>query len=101
MQLTVTPQASAWFKRELALPAGAGVRFFGKVYGKTTAHDGFSVGLQRDDEVINAALQTQADGVTYWVAAGDAWFFADLSLTVGYDERRNEPVYDFVPEPAS
>lgn len=101
MTIKVTDDASAWFKRELDLPAtGAGIRFYGKVYGKTNVHDGFSVGMSRDDQVGQPYEQTQKDGVTYFVAPGDDWFFQNLDLTVDYDAHRDEPVYRFKEVPA-
>lgn len=94
--IKVTDEASEWFKRELALPAsGGGVRLFGKVYGKTSAHDGFSVGINRDDGIDNPVIATEKDGVTYYVDQNDAWFFDHLDLTIKYDAHTDEPVYDF------
>lgn len=48
MKLTITPQAQEWFNRELELAEGQGIKFYGKVYGKTQVHDGFSVGMSVD-----------------------------------------------------
>ncbi|MDU6522839.1 MAG: iron-sulfur cluster biosynthesis protein, partial [Enterococcus sp.] len=45
MKLTITSKAQAWFKQELELAEGQGIKFYGKVYGKTQVHDGFSVGM--------------------------------------------------------
>jgi len=96
MSITVTDAASHWFKTELALPeSGAGIRFFGKVYGKTQVHDGFSVGMTRDDQPVNPIEETQKDGVRYFVDDSDAWFFNNLNLTIDYDVTRDEPKYLF------
>lgn len=48
MKLTITPKAQEWFKKELKLADGQGIKFYGKVYGKTQVHDGFSVGMSVD-----------------------------------------------------
>lgn len=45
MELTVTENARKWFESEVALPKDYGIRFFGKVYGKTEVHEGFSIGM--------------------------------------------------------
>ena len=96
MSITVTDAASHWFKTELDLPdEGAGIRFFGKVYGKTQVHDGFSVGMTRDDQPVNPIVETQKDGVHYFVDDSDAWFFNNLNLTIDYDQKRDEPKYLF------
>ena len=48
MNLTISPEAMQWFKKELVVDQGSGIRFFGKIYGKTQVHDGFSVGMSVD-----------------------------------------------------
>ena len=48
MKITVTPEVLGWFKQEIALEGKQGIRFFGKVYGSTQVHDGFSVGMSVD-----------------------------------------------------
>ncbi|MFD1429894.1 HesB/YadR/YfhF family protein [Lacticaseibacillus mingshuiensis] len=95
MAITMTDAASKWFRDELALPAGAGIRFFGKVYGKTNVHDGFSVGMTRDDKPAEVVEDFLKDGIHYYVTAGDAWFFNGLDMAVDYDAHRDEPVYTF------
>ncbi|KRO18548.1 HesB/YadR/YfhF family protein [Lacticaseibacillus saniviri] len=99
MKMTITDAASQWFKSELALPdQGAGIRFFGKVYGKTQVHDGFSIGMTRDDTPEETAMQVEKDGVLYYVNDVDAWFFERLNMTVDYDPKADEPKYEFVEE---
>ena len=45
MNITITEAAIDWFKKELSVDQGSGVRFFGKIYGKTQIHDGSSKGM--------------------------------------------------------
>lgn len=100
LQLAITDKASQWFHRELDLPAeGAGIRFFGKAYGKTQVHDGFSVGMTRDDHPDQPIMAVKKDGVTYFVNPTDAWFFENLVMTVDYDAHLDEPKYEFKEEP--
>ncbi|MFD1485847.1 HesB/YadR/YfhF family protein [Lacticaseibacillus baoqingensis] len=101
MTITITKAAGEWFRRELELPAKAGVRFFGKVYGQTNVHDGFSVGIARDDSLSDPIVETALDGITYYVDANDAWFFDGLDLAIDYDAHRDEPTYTFIPEAGS
>lgn len=49
MKITVSDRASKWFHEDMGLDDGRGVRFYGKVYGKTPVHDGFSLALTPDD----------------------------------------------------
>ncbi|EPC98301.1 hypothetical protein Lpp227_03696 [Lacticaseibacillus paracasei subsp. paracasei Lpp227] len=77
---------------------GAGIRFFGKAYGKTQVHDGFSVGMTRDDHPDQPIMAVEKDGVTYFVDPTDAWFFENLAMTVDYDAHLDEPKYEFKEE---
>ncbi|CUS26080.1 hypothetical protein FC70_GL000523 [Paucilactobacillus oligofermentans DSM 15707 = LMG 22743] len=96
MKITVTKQASNWFHNEMGLKSGNGVRFFGKVYGKTPVHDGFSIGMARDDRALHASSTTEYDGVRYFVDGLDDWFFKGYDLTVDYDEKTDGPKYEYI-----
>lgn len=94
MQIQVSDAASQWFRDELALKPGDAVRFFGKVYGQTAVHDGFSLGMERAtvEQPIGSVVK---DGITYFASQSDDWFFADYDLQVAYDSEREEPQYRF------
>lgn len=97
MKITVTEKAQAWFKKEVGLKPGMAVGFFGKVYGKTAIHEGFSMGMnvgQPDD-----ALYTEdINGITYYIEKNDEWFFHGYNLIIDYDEKKDEPIYEFEEE---
>lgn len=94
MKLTVTPEAVAWFKAEFNLLPQQAIHLFGKVYGKTAVHDGFSVGIEpkvpsEQDQV------TQVESLKFFIEPEDEWFFADYDLTIEFDTTLNEPRYQF------
>lgn len=94
MKLKVTPRAQKWFEKEIDVETGMGIRFYGKVYGKTEVHDGFSVGLSV--EVPDKPLvETTVDGKLYFVEETDDWFFKGYDLVVDYNEKMDEPNYLF------
>lgn len=94
MKLTITPKAVAWFKKELTIDEGMGVRFFGKVYGKTQVHEGFSIGM--NVEAPEAPIvQVTEDGILFYADEADEWFFKGYDLVVDYDEKMDEPKYIF------
>ncbi|MDT2633440.1 iron-sulfur cluster biosynthesis protein [Enterococcus dongliensis] len=97
MKLTITPQAQNWFKKELAPAKGQGIKFYGKVYGKTQVHEGFSVGMAVDtpeDPLLTTTIGEQL----FYIEATDEWFFEGFNLVVDYDEKLDEPKYEFVKE---
>lgn len=97
MKLHVSDQAAAWYVDELNLKPGEGVRFIGKVYGKTAVHEGMSLGIQKTFDVPEktAALEV-IDGRNYWVGIDDGWFFGDFDLDVQWNDKLSEPRYDFL-----
>ena len=97
MKLNISDKAHAWYISELKLQPGEGVRFIGKVYGKTAVHDGMSIGIVKVHESPKdpAALVVR-DGRNYFVTDGDAWFFGEYDLDVQFDDKLEEPRYDFL-----
>ena len=99
MKITLKDDAIQWFENEFPLHEGEAIRFFGKTYGKTEVHDGFSLGLETDnpddysEEDINAL--TEENGRQYFTTKEDDWFFSGYNLEIGIDEDLNEPSYHF------
>lgn len=94
MKLTITSKAQAWFKQELELAEGQGIKFYGKVYGKTQVHDGFSVGMAVDTPE-SPLIEESVNGMLFFVEEADEWFFKGYDLVVDYDEELDEPKYEF------
>ncbi|MHC5268044.1 HesB/YadR/YfhF family protein [Enterococcus sp. LJL98] len=97
MKVTVTPKVLDWFKKEIVLEEGQGIRFFGKVYGSTQVHEGFSVGMSvdRPERVL---FEEEIEGLLFFVDENDDWFFRGYEMTVDLDEKLNEPAYFFTEE---
>lgn len=94
MKLTITPKAQDWFKKEMKPTAGQGIKFYGKVYGKTQVHDGFSVGLAVDTPE-QPLIEKNVNGMIFFVEESDEWFFKGYDLLVDFDELLDEPSYNF------
>ena len=94
MNITITEAAIDWFKKELSVDQGSGVRFFGKIYGKTQIHDGFSVGMSVD-KPENPIVQKTVSDMLFFIEEADEWFFKGYDLQVDYDEKLDEPKYSF------
>ncbi|MTD38444.1 iron-sulfur cluster biosynthesis protein [Erwinia sp. CPCC 100877] len=94
MELVITPRAQQWFKEEVGVTPDTGIRFYGKIYGKTEVHDGFSIAMSveaPDQPLIIEVI----DGITYFIEETDDWFFKGYDLQVDYDENKDEPKYVF------
>ncbi|MFC4771166.1 HesB/YadR/YfhF family protein [Enterococcus hermanniensis] len=94
MELTITPKAQEWFKKEMEPTDDQGIKFYGKVYGKTQVHDGFSVGIAVDTPEKTLVKETIGSQL-FFIEEADEWFFKGYDLEVDYDEELDEPKYKF------
>lgn len=96
MKINISDKAFDWYLDEMNLKPGEGIRFIGKVYGKTAVHEGMSLGIQKRVGLPEStSAMTERDGRYFWVGADDGWFFADYDLDVQWDDKFEEPRYDF------
>ncbi|GEK91879.1 iron-sulfur cluster biosynthesis protein [Alkalibacterium kapii] len=95
MNIKITDKAVSWFENEMGLEPGDGVHFFGKVYGKTEIHEGFSVGMRIEKPDSNLLGKVKINGITYFASKEDDWFFSRYDLVVDYDDKKEEPIYHF------
>ncbi|API88176.1 iron-sulfur cluster biosynthesis protein [Marinilactibacillus sp. 15R] len=95
MKIDVTERAVKWFEDELALEKGDSVRFFGKTYGNTEVHEGFSIGMSVDQPDSEPLAQKEVNEVTYFAGKEDEWFFSGYNLEIDLDTKLEEPVYHF------
>lgn len=93
MKLIVTDAANEWFKNEMDLKPGDGIKFYGKVYGRTEVHHGFSQAFAKDNHPTDPVLEVVKDGINYHVNEVDEWFFTRLITTV--DANEDGPVFHF------
>lgn len=93
MKLIITDAASKWFRDEMDLKDGEGIKFYGKVYGRTEVHHGFSQAFARDDHPIDPVMEVIKDNINYHVNEVDEWFFTRLITIV--DANDEGPVFHF------
>ncbi|WP_430606614.1 hypothetical protein IGJ55_002614 [Enterococcus sp. AZ170] len=94
MKLTITPRAQQWFKEEVGVTSDSGIRFYGKIYGKTDVHEGFSIAMSVEAP-DQPQVKEEIEGITYFIEETDDWFFKGYDLLVDYDEDKDEPKYNF------
>ncbi|WP_261806176.1 HesB/YadR/YfhF family protein [Lapidilactobacillus luobeiensis] len=94
MKITIDDRSAAWFKDEFTIASGQGIHLFGKVYGKTTIHDGFSVGVELAP-LTNVRDRLQQDDLVLFTENEDDWFFADHDLSIKFNADLQEPEYFF------
>lgn len=96
MQLVVEPKAAAWFKEEVGIPEGAGVRFLAKVYGCSPVNSGFSLAMESNFPAYPVVTHRSGNGILFFIEENDEWFFDGHDLHVVYNEVLQEPAYIYV-----
>ncbi|WP_125767029.1 HesB/YadR/YfhF family protein [Lapidilactobacillus wuchangensis] len=96
MKITISPAATAWFKQEFNLTPQQGIHLFGKVYGSTPVHDGFSVGIELAPIPEATLGLSQQNELTFFTTKDDDWFFNGYDLKIDFDEELAEPTYNFL-----
>lgn len=97
MRITLSDRAINWFETQIPLNEGEAIRFFGKTYGKTEVHDGFSVGMELDNpkKKNDILASTEINNRTYFITRADDWFFSEYDLVIDLDDQFKEPSYHF------
>ncbi|HEY4553030.1 MAG TPA: HesB/YadR/YfhF family protein [Bacillaceae bacterium] len=94
MNIHFTDEALQWFQKEMDLQKGDSIRFYVRYGGSSPIQEGFSLGLNKEAPMETGAEKEQ-EGILFFVEERDLWYFDGYDLHVGYDEKRDEPVYDY------
>lgn len=94
MNIVLTDEALHWFKNEMEVESGDTIRFYARYGGSSPFHEGFSLGMTRE-EPINIGVKTIIDDVTYYIDEKDLWFFNDHTLFVDVDATNDELKYEY------
>ncbi|OZM56218.1 hypothetical protein CIB95_12390 [Lottiidibacillus patelloidae] len=92
MNITITKPALQWFKREIDLTEGEGVRIFARYGGCGDVQTAFSLAVTKA-EPLDAVAQTIEDGITFFIEQQDSWYFDGKSLTIKYSRKYEEIEY--------
>ncbi|WNS44941.1 hypothetical protein [Paenibacillus sp. MMS20-IR301] len=99
MSIEISPEAAAWFKRELSLADGAYVRLFPRYSSGGGLHPGFSLGIATEPPG-RPAVQTEQGSLIFYMEEQDLWYLDGYSLSVVYVEAEDDIEYNYVPTPA-
>ena len=93
MKLTVDEQAANWFKEEVGIREGAGIRIKAKIYGGSPVREGFGLAIDPVEALSPIASFEAENGVFFFIEDTDEWFFDEHDLTITLNEALNEPHY--------
>lgn len=95
MQLIITDNASQWFKKNLNLTSGSGIKLYGKTVQPHNVKHSPEQGYAVEDNLDNATVVTEKDGISYHINFDDGWFFSGMIVTVDYIENDAQPTFNF------
>lgn len=94
MKIVITDQALNWFYDEMDIQTGETIRFYARYGGSNPFHEGFSLGMSKDDP-LNPSVVSKQSGITFFIEKDDEWFFNGHDLIVDYDEIVDELKYEY------
>ncbi|WP_318614573.1 HesB/YadR/YfhF family protein [Sporosarcina sp. YIM B06819] len=94
MKIILSTEALHWFTEEMAAKTGDSIKFFARYGGASPLHAGFSLGV-RMEEPDEAAVQTEHNGVQFYIERRDEWYFQGHDLHVNVDPTVDELIYSY------
>ena len=92
MNITVTPEALDWFKREFTR-TGTHFRVFPKYGFPSRLHPGFTLTIAVDSPREVAASATY-DSLFFFIKEDDMWYFNGQDLSIHFDPQSEEINFD-------
>ena len=94
MEIKLSQQAIEWFKEEMEAESGDYIRFYARYGGSSPFHEGFSLGMNRE-QPHEIGIETVAQDIHFYIEKADEWFFNDHHLIVDVDASNDELSYAY------
>lgn len=95
MNIILTNEALNWFKEEMEVDQDDYIRFYARYGGSSPFHEGFSLGMNRETP-HEIGVETEVDGVHFYIEKSDEWFFNEHDLHVSLNEQIDELTYEYI-----
>lgn len=96
MKMVISPEAAAWFKRELGLENGAYIRLFPRYSSGGGLHPGFSLGIATELPG-RPEVKTEQSGLIFYMEEQDLWYMEGYSLSIVYIDAEDDIEYKYEP----
>ncbi|CAM4494489.1 HesB/YadR/YfhF family protein [Paenibacillus typhae] len=96
MDMTISPEAAAWFKKELNLKNGDSIRLFPRYSSGGGLHPGFSLGIATEPPARPAA-EAEQGGLIFYMEEQDLWYMEGYSLSINYVAAEDDIEYVYQP----
>lgn len=95
MEIKLSNEAINWFKEEMEVENGDFIRFYARYGGSSPFHEGFSLGMNRE-QPHEIGSETIVENIHFYIEKSDEWFFNDHHLVVDMDQDLEELNYSYV-----
>ena len=95
MEIKLSNEAINWFKEEMEVEDGDFIRFYARYGGSSPFHEGFSLGMNRE-QPHEIGSETIVENIHFYIEKSDEWFFNDHHLVVDMDQDSEELNYSYV-----
>lgn len=95
MEIKLSNEAINWFKEEMEVENGDFIRFYARYGGSSPFHEGFSLGMNRE-QPHEIGIEAIVENIHFYIEKSDEWFFNDHNLVVDMDQDSEELNYSYV-----
>ncbi|MDV2888159.1 HesB/YadR/YfhF family protein, partial [Alkalihalophilus pseudofirmus] len=83
------------FKEEVGLSEGSKIKFYSQIYGTSPVQENYALAFTVDNEPVDMAVNTEKDGIVFYIEGSDLWFFNGHDLHVDYNDKKDELEYSY------
>ncbi|AWE07524.1 hypothetical protein DCE79_09100 [Lysinibacillus sp. 2017] len=94
MEIKLSKEAIEWFHREMEVEKGDTIRFYARYGGSSPFHEGFSLGMNRE-QPHEIGIETVINDIHFYIEKADEWFFNEHHLVVDVDAVNDELSYSY------
>ncbi|KMK76197.1 HesB/YadR/YfhF family protein [Alkalihalobacillus pseudalcaliphilus] len=95
MKIVVSEAAASWFKEDFGMDKDDKIKFYSQIYGTSPIQENYALAFAKESQPIDIAVQTEKNGVTFYVEETHLWFFDGHDLYVDYDSNEDELSFDY------
>lgn len=95
MKIVISHEAMQWFKEDMEAKAGEYIRFYARYGGSSQLHDGFSLGVTKE-QPMELSVELVDEGIHFYIEDRDIWYFDGHDLHVTVDPKQKELTYSYV-----
>jgi len=94
MKIILSNEAMNWFKEEMEALPGEYIRFYARYGGSSSLHDGFSLGVTKE-EPTELSVEFVDENIHFYIENRDVWYFDGHDLHVNVDAQLKELTYSY------